>query len=87
MFGAFIGDIVGSKYEFNNIKTKTQILPVRMAAVLQNGSGSKTRSLTEATETALPCVSHPADWRRLLWMKRWHWLVQVPASAIITRRA
>ena len=23
MFGAFIGDIVGSKYEFNNIKTKT----------------------------------------------------------------
>lgn len=22
MFGAFIGDIVGSKYEFNNIKTK-----------------------------------------------------------------
>lgn len=23
MFGAFIGDIVGSKYEFNNIKTKS----------------------------------------------------------------
>ena len=22
MYGAFIGDIVGSKYEFNNIKTK-----------------------------------------------------------------
>lgn len=22
MFGTFIGDIVGSKYEFNNIKTK-----------------------------------------------------------------
>ena len=22
MFGAFIGDIVGSKYEFNNVKTK-----------------------------------------------------------------
>ena len=135
MFGAFIGGIVGSKYEFNNIKTKIfplfsqdcdytddtimtvavakaimlsrteqlekmakewafknsslrlcrtsaegiQILPVRMAVVLQNGSGSKTRSLTEATETALPCVSHPADWRRLLWMKRWHWLVQVRA--------
>lgn len=23
MYGAFIGDIVGSKYEFNNIKTKS----------------------------------------------------------------
>lgn len=135
MFGAFIGDIVGSKYEFNNIKAKTfplfsqgcdytddsimtvavakaimlsrteqfekmamegafknsslrscrtwakgtQILPVRMAAVLQNGSGSKTRSLTEAMETALPCVSRHVDWRQLLWMKHWHWLAQVSA--------
>ena len=25
MYGAFIGDIVGSKYEFNNIKTKDNI--------------------------------------------------------------
>ena len=109
MFGAFVGDIVGSKYEFRNIKTKAfplfsqgcdytddtimtvavakaimlsrteqfegngdgrgfqeflveimqdfaQILPVRMAAALQNGSGSKTRSLTEATEGSMSIV-------------------------------
>ena len=116
MFGAFIGDVVGSKYEFNNIKTKIfplfsqdcdytddTIMTVAVAkAIMMSRTeqfekndegrgfqeflveimqdfGRKTQSLTEATETDLQCGSHPADWRQLLWMKRWHWLVQVRA--------
>lgn len=30
MYGAFIGDIVGSKYEFNNIITKGEVRGIKV---------------------------------------------------------